>query len=282
MCYPILKNPFYFGQFHWNGKTYEGDHSPLVSAGLFRRTQEALRKGNYPVRESKRSFAYTGLTECAHCGCAITAGLHKGKYVYYRCTGAPGECEAKLIRENRLEELLGELVKAVKIDEDMVEWIVAALRESHRDEKAYNEGRVQRLQAELGKVRARMDAAYEDKLDGRISEELWERRSGEWRERRLELQVVIGRHHDASDMYYDAGVRVLRLAQRVYPPWLAQPQSERRKLLDVLLLTRPMHRLVVDGMKWSLCRRGAGSDGDCLALALNTAGSEGGTGRGCG
>ena len=127
-------------------------------------------------------------------------------------------------------------MRAVEIDEDMVEWIVAALRESHQDEKAYHEGRVERLQAELARVRARMDAAYEDKLDGKISEEFWERRSAEWRERRLELQAAIESHDKACDTYFDAGVRVLRLAQRAYLLWLAQPQTEKRKLLDILLL----------------------------------------------
>jgi len=203
---------------------------------LFQRVQEALRKGNHPVKESKRSFAYTGLIKCAHCGCAITAGIHKGKYIYYRCTGARGSCDTALIREDRLEAPLGELVQRIQIDEDIIAWIVAALKESHRDAKVYHEGQVTRLQTEVRKVQSRMDAAYEDKLDGAISEEFWQRKSREWREQRLQLQAGIERHQRASEIYLDAGVEILRLAQRAYPLWLSQPQTEKRKLLDILLL----------------------------------------------
>jgi len=232
----VLKNPFYIGQFQWGGRTYDGDHTPLVSVELFQRVQEALRKGNHPVHEAKRSFAYTGLIKCAHCGCAVTAGVHKGKYVYYHCTGARGDCAAPLIREDRLEDLLGELVQRVQIDDETIDWVVTALKESHRDEKEYHDEQIGQLQAEVRRLQDRMDAAYEDKLDGRISEEFWQRRTGEWRTRRLELQASIERHQRAAELYLDAGVQVLSLAQRAYPLWLQQPQAERRKLLDILLL----------------------------------------------
>ncbi|MCE5216059.1 recombinase family protein [bacterium] len=232
----VLKNPFYTGQFQWGGRTYTGDHTPLVSAELFHRVQEAFRQGNHPVHESKRSLAYAGLIKCERCGCAVTAGVHKGKYVYYRCTRARGDCRAPLIREDRLEGLLGELVQRVQIDEQTIDWVAMALKESHRDEKEHHAEQVDHLQRELTKIQARMDRAYEDKLDGRISEDFWQRKSSEWRASRLELQAAIERHQRAAELYLEAGVQVLRLAMRAYPLWLHQPQTGKRKLLDILLL----------------------------------------------
>ena len=232
----ILKNPFYIGRFRWAGRLYEGDHPPLVSIDSFQRVQEAFRKGNHPVREKTRSFAYTGLIKCAHCGCSITAGTHKGKYVYYRCTGARGDSDTPLIREDRLEELLGELVQRVYIDDETIEWIIATLKESHRDEKAYHDAQISRLQTEVRKLQGRLDAAYEDKLDGNISEEFWQRNSQEWRSRQLELQRSIEGHQNANQLYLDAGVKILRLSQQAYSLWLSQPQMEKRKLLNLLLL----------------------------------------------
>jgi len=232
----ILKSPFYIGRFRWAGRLYEGDHPPLVSIDLFQRVQEAFRKGNHPVREKKRSFAYTGLIKCAHCGCSITAGTHKGKYVYYRCTGARGDCNTPLIREDRLEELLGGLVQRVYIDDETIEWIVTTLKESHRDEKAYHDAQISRLQGQVRKLQDRLDAAYEDKLDGDISEEFWRRKSQEWRSHQLELQRTVEAHQSANQLYLDAGVKILRLSQQAYPLWLSQPQMEKRKLLNLLLL----------------------------------------------
>ncbi|MCE5239800.1 recombinase family protein [bacterium] len=230
----ILKNPFYIGTFTWGGRTYQGNHEPLIGVELFQRAQEALHKINHPVEEAKRTFAYTGLIRCAHCGCSITAEIRKGKYVYYHCTGSKGGCDKPAIREERLQELLGDIVKRVQISGEDIEWIVSALKASHQDETAYHEEQVSKLQAEVKRLQDRLDAAYEDKLDGTIGEDTWRRKSTEWRSRQLEMQAAIERHLTASQVYYEAGIRVLKLAQNAYTLWLTQPQTEKRKLLNLL------------------------------------------------
>ncbi len=77
-----LSNVFYTGMFVWKGKTYQGDHEPLISMDLYERTQEAFGRDGKPLRRKSHTFAYTGLLTCAHCGCAVTAERKKSKYVY--------------------------------------------------------------------------------------------------------------------------------------------------------------------------------------------------------
>jgi phage host-nuclease inhibitor protein Gam len=74
----------------------------------------------------------------------------------------------------------------VQINDGDIDWIVSALKASHQDEKAYHEEQVSKLQAEVRRLQERMDAAYEDKLDGTIGEETWRRKPtnggpGNWR-----------------------------------------------------------------------------------------------------
>jgi len=88
----------------------------------------------------------------------------------------------------------------------------------------------------MTKVQVRMDAAYEDKLDGKISEAYWMRKSREWQAAQFDIMQRLESHQRASHLYLEAGVKILRLAQRAYPLWLSQPQNEKRKLLDLLLL----------------------------------------------
>jgi site-specific DNA recombinase len=112
---------------------------------------------------------------------------------------------------------------------------VEALKASHADKKEYHEEQIARLEVELKRLRGRMDAIYEDKLDGRIGEDFWERKRREYQARQAEIMRSLEQHQKANTFYFDAGVRVLRLAQKAYDLWLAQPQTEKRKLLDVLL-----------------------------------------------
>ncbi len=44
----LLKNPFYKGQFIWEGKLYQGTQTPLVSAELFEQVQAVFRGHNKP------------------------------------------------------------------------------------------------------------------------------------------------------------------------------------------------------------------------------------------
>lgn len=230
-----LRNVFYTGVFAWNGKSYQGDHEPLISAELFQRVQQAFKKDGKPAMRQKHSFAYGGLLTCAHCGCAITAERKKGKYVYYHCTGFRGGCSKPAIREESLEQLLGDVVKAISIDADTAEWIKQALRESHRDEREYHAGQIASLQAQYKRLQDKIDSAYEDKLDGRISEEFWQRKSRGWRDEQVRVRAAVERHEQANQGYFDEGDRILDLASRAYDLWLQQPPEEKRKLLNLLL-----------------------------------------------
>jgi len=100
---------------------------------------------------------------------------------------------------------------------------------------ARKEAAVARLQAEAKKVQARLDAMYEDKLDGTITEDLWRRKNEEWRKRQMEALAAVERHQGANHLYLDEGARILDLARRAFELWEKQPREGRRKLLETLL-----------------------------------------------
>ena len=77
----ILTNRVYYGDFDWNGITYNGIHEPLVSRELWEKVQDVLfDKGNRRTRQQKHEWAFQGLVSCGHCGCALTAEIKKGQY----------------------------------------------------------------------------------------------------------------------------------------------------------------------------------------------------------
>ena len=45
--YQILRNPIYAGNFVWGGKTYKGNHRPLISRGLWDKVQSIFEFRNY-------------------------------------------------------------------------------------------------------------------------------------------------------------------------------------------------------------------------------------------
>jgi site-specific DNA recombinase len=90
----ILRNRIYTGDFEWKGHHYRGKHQPLVTRELWQRVQGVLDARNASkLRRGKRDFAFSGLINCGHCGCALVGELKKGRYVYYHCTGYKGKCD---------------------------------------------------------------------------------------------------------------------------------------------------------------------------------------------
>jgi DNA invertase Pin-like site-specific DNA recombinase len=72
----LLKNPFYMGQFRWQGKTYQGSHTPLVPRQIFQEVQAMFRGRNKP-KYRKHEFAFRGLLTCAYDKSKITAEMKK-------------------------------------------------------------------------------------------------------------------------------------------------------------------------------------------------------------
>jgi hypothetical protein len=66
-------------------------------------------------------------------------------------------------------------------------------------------------------IRKRMDSAYADKLDGKISEDFWERKASDWRMEEQQIKMAIHGLRDAEtgDRALDAR-RIFELANKVY------------------------------------------------------------------
>ena len=142
---------------------YQGSHTPLITRATFDRVQAVLAgKGKGHGRYVKQRHPFMGLLTCARCGCAMTAELKKGRYVYYRCTGFKGRCGNTYIRQETLAALLGTTVHAIQIPTQVADQIAAALRDTDGQvERERREAR-QRLEQRRRTIIANADRAYDD------------------------------------------------------------------------------------------------------------------------
>ena len=211
----ILRNPFYGGDFVWKGCRYRGTHDPLITRDLFEKVQAVLHKA-CKSKSHRLHFAFAGLLRCAKCGCQMTVERHKGRYVYYRCTAARGKCGQPYIREEILDEKLAAILNAIRIDENISNWILQALRESHDEEKAFREAELKRFNRRHSDLQGRIDKAYEDRLDGIIDEAYWRDVSARWRTEQDVVRIQIERLQQANKDYLEQGMEILELAQNAY------------------------------------------------------------------
>ncbi|MFN3858782.1 MAG: recombinase family protein [Caulobacter sp.] len=109
LVHRILTNPFYAGDFVWEGELVRGQHPAVVTLNEFERVQTHIRR---PVqrRPIKRSFALSGLIKCGECGRTVTPQISTNRfgttYTYYQC-GRRKPCSQKATREEALLEQIG-------------------------------------------------------------------------------------------------------------------------------------------------------------------------------
>jgi len=177
-------------------------------------------------------FAYTGLV---HCGCLFVGELKKRKYLYYHCTGNRGKCPEPYTRQ---EVLTGEFVNILQelvIPQPILDWLGNAVLESDRTEQAARQQAIKRLHVEHERLATRLEAMYLDKLDGRITQEFFDKQAAECRDRQDGLQRKIQDIGKAAPAPVDQAIDMLRLTSRASELFLLQPPAEQRRLINFLI-----------------------------------------------
>ena len=117
--------------------------------------------------------------------------------------------------------------------------VLAQLQESlYSDKDREAEIRAEQVRHQeqrLALIHRRMDQAYQDKLDSKISEEFWVRKSSEWQ---VEEQKILGSIQSLKaarpERLLDAA-RILELANKAYFLYVKQPDAEKAKLLKMVV-----------------------------------------------
>lgn len=135
---------------------------------------QCVMQGHNKGKYSKHDIAFRGMLTCAHDECTVTGEVKKQKYVYYRCSGYRGKCDLPRFREEEIAVRLGAILKDIYIPDEVVRAIENSLQRTQQEQQRESANARSRVERELEAVRRRLDQAYVDKLDGKISEEFWQ------------------------------------------------------------------------------------------------------------
>jgi site-specific DNA recombinase len=160
----ILSRTFYYGVMESNGKFYPANHEPLISQKLFEQCQELSGNKSRP-RAKTKGFTLSGFIKCESCGCAVTAEIKKGKYIYYHCTNGRGACTQKSFNANEqsLHKFIAKDMEKLHITQKMVDLVYKAkLEELEQSGEYHNHALDTALKAQemLSKRKSRLVDTY--------------------------------------------------------------------------------------------------------------------------
>ncbi len=233
----ILINPFYYGTMKIKGKLYPHKYQPLISKELFDKVQQ-VRAGYHkkPFKYASKPFALRGMIKCADCGCTITPEIHKGRYIYYRCTNYKRIQDKKIyIREEDLLTPICEILKNIRLTDKKIEEITEDLRKTNEAKNQFHKQSLSVLRNEYDKIEKRISNMADDRFDGSITRNMFDKKLKEYKEKQAGLEEEMTRYTQADENFYLTANMVLNLAKRAYEIFESSEVAEKRQLLNFLL-----------------------------------------------
>ncbi len=267
----LLRNPFYYGDFIFDGQLFRGNpeaHPPLISFDLWQRAQDVL-DGKNRRRVTQGSRPYIGMMRCGGrlldsagketetlCGCAVTAEEKRKSLVdgsertfhYYHCSRnkSDGHCSQRdtgfmkeigrhvNYTEVEIEALFEAVFRPISFTPEVCAWMQDVLRKEHAEKSGTHRTQLSALQDRHKMLERYIDKAYEDKLLGTISEVHWRSQHAKWTKESDQIQSQIESFCTEKYDYIEKGVLLIELAQHTERIYKNATPDVKRKLVQIV------------------------------------------------
>jgi len=237
----ILNNPFYIGINHFDGKDYPGMQEPIISKNIFEAVQTKMRRklsGHY----RHHNPVFKSLIRCSNCGKMVTWQLQKGRF-YGACQRMSPECKnRKLVREDKLEERIVELLKGlVSPSPEVIDWVVAAMQERHSTQIERDTQMAASIKARIEQIERMDNNLYDDKLANAISQERYGEKHNSLMTEKAALEDRISRIDQSKALLLEKRLVLLELSQKAAEIYPRKTPEQKR-----LIITKLFQQLTYD------------------------------------
>lgn len=225
-----LTDPFYIGINTWNGVESRGNQETFIEPDTFNKVQERLRAKNTP-KYNKHHYLFQGMVHCAECDGQVSWETHKG-HCYGHCNHYRNCSQKKSGRQDKFENILVTAMDELKItNPKLLEWVRLALKENHKDQINFYDSSLRELNVSLQNAQNRLDRLYDDKLDGKITEQQYQRKQTQYEADANSATASITKLNKANGKFRDLGVRIYDVAQKGKEIYYKIKKDEPRRTL---------------------------------------------------
>lgn len=226
--YEILTNPFYCGQFFWEGQLYRGQHEAMISMEEFDEAQRILGSRGKP-RAACNENPYPGLIRCTTCGGMVVMERKNKKlkttgeikpYTFFRCSQRKSgiTCtEFARFTQKALEDFLFPKAGDTVLPRAFIEWALDQLKLSQEDRAKEREDQLRALQQNLAGVEKKKDELLNLRLDSPllISDAMFQSKMQQLENEHVTAQAKIDDHVNAARTWRDDLIEALRKVEKI-------------------------------------------------------------------
>ena len=108
------------------------------------------------------------------------------------------------------------------------------MRVIHDAEQSYCEKNIATLERKLKRIRDSYRIAYEDRLDGRITTDIFDKMMNEWKVKEQDLLLQIDDHSKANQNFFVTSSKILDISQKAYELFISSEPEEKTQLLNFI------------------------------------------------
>jgi site-specific DNA recombinase len=263
----MLRNEFYCGYMTIRDKRYRHKYEQIIDEVTFRKCQRVREGANKkPFKYANKPFVFRGLLHCADCQCAYSSDIKKGKYIYLRPTKSKGTCDCYALTEKAVLAQVNDVLKEMALPAQFIDQLKGKLQESVISKKALHEHSVQTIQSDYDLVQAKLDRLLDALIAGSITQNEYDKKAYELKDRQRELNSYMTLHTDADEDFAISVSTLLELCSQAYETFQSSEVEQKRQLLKFLFtnlqikggklqyaLNRPfdLMPILADTLKWS-------------------------------
>lgn len=84
------------------------------------------------------------------------------------------------LTQDKVDTAISTILKSFKITKDIIEDVLTCIKEIHNAKNEYQEHATSEIMTQISKLQKRIEQAYQDKCDGLVDEEFWQKNNKKW------------------------------------------------------------------------------------------------------
>ncbi len=235
----MLKRPFYYGVMKYDGGLYPHKYKPIITKELFDLVQlvnDDRNTDDHSKTETKQAFVFSGILKCATCGCSISSYLKKG-HVYMRCTKAKQGviCNQSHVAEEELLPQVTQLLNELAITQTAVNQVLKVLKDQHDNVVLFYDNAIKQKQAQYQKLKARIATVYDDRLDGRITVDEYDKYVTSYKVEMDKIDAELVELTNGNKSFIVTAEYLLELASKAKTLFESSQPAQKNRILRSLL-----------------------------------------------
>jgi site-specific DNA recombinase len=240
----VFRNPFYCGYVSHSlleGELVKGKHPALISEEIFLQVNEILKKvpQGFQRNDENLNMPLRQFIKCADCGTPLTGYLRRKTlkngntlhFYYYKCytTGCKCNRSVKLMHDK-----FAGFLEQYQLDKNLIPLVKKQLEITWFNAIESNAGEQKSMIAKLSDLKATLDNVEERWADGKIDENIFEKRSAKLKLEISEITKELGKHQIDISNPEELIEKGVLFASELASCWSNGDYEERKMVQNIL------------------------------------------------